>query len=263
VPLESLILCLPDAATLRDLYERQLSKGFAFVPDGSGVREFEACELVLDHEGRTLRLRAEAVFIKTEGLGRGIGLQLSSLDATAKADLLAFVDGAVSPETRDRAEDPAAEESAELTDESDRSSMHHGDERAAKTLSERIRGLSSVQQQRLAAKGTMAERIALERAFGSHVWEALLANSRLTIPEVAWIARKGTLPRPLVEDIAGHASWVAAPQVQRALLANPRSSAAVVTQVLRALSRSDLQLVPLQTAYPQTVRAAAKRMLGM
>jgi hypothetical protein len=260
--LDSLTLCLPDGAALRDLYEQQLSKGYAFVPDGSGISEFQVCELVLDHEGRTLHLRAEAVFVKTDGRGRGIGLQLSPLDAAAKANLLAFVEGAAPPETRDPAEDPAADGPAEPVEGNDRPPIDQGDERAAKTLAERIRGLSSAQQQRLATKGTMPERIALERAFGSNVWEALLSNSRLTIPEVAWIARKGTLPRQLVEDIAGHPSWVAAPQVQRALLANPRSTAAVVTQVLRALSRSDLQLVPLQTAYPHTVRAAAKKMLG-
>jgi hypothetical protein len=114
----------------------------------------------------------------------------------------------------------------------------------------------------MAAHGTMQERIVLERTFGANVWESLLANARLTTPEVARIARKGTLPRQLVEDIAGHASWVAAPEVQRALLANPRSSGAVVQKVLRALSRSDLQLVPQQTAYPASVRAAAKKMLG-
>jgi hypothetical protein len=260
--LNSLTLCLPDGAALRGLYERQLSKGFAFVPDGSGVSEFEACELVLDLEGRTLHLRAEAVFVKTEGPGRGIGLQLSPFDAAAKATLLAFVDGAVPSESQDSADDPAAQRPAELAEAGDPPLIHHGHERAAKTLAERIRGLSSVQQQRLAAKGTMAERVALERAFGSNVWEALLSNSSLTIPEVAWIARKGTLPRPLVEEIAGRASWLAAPQVQRALLANPRSSTAVVTKVLRALPLCDLQLVPQQTAYPQTVRAAAKKMLG-
>jgi hypothetical protein len=260
--LNSLTLCLPDGAALRTLYEQQLSRGFAFVPDGSGVSEFEACELVLDLEGQTLRLCAEAVFVKTEGPGRGIGLQLSPFDAAAKASLLAFIDSVVPSESQESADDSAAHPPAELAEAGDGPLIHHGHERAAKTLAERIRGLSSVQQQRLAAKGTMPERIALERAFGSNVWEALLSNSHLTIPEVAWIARKGTLPRPLVEDIAGHPSWLAAPQVQRALLANPRSSAVVVTKVLRALPLSDLQLVPQQTAYPQAVRAAAKKMLG-
>lgn len=260
--MDSLTLSLPDGAALRDLYEQQLSKGYAFVPDGSGISEFQACELVLDHEGRTLRLQAEVVFVKADGPGRGIGLQLSPLDASAKADLFAFIDGTAPLETEDPGGDPGAHGPADVVENTDCPPVRQGDERAAKTLAERIRGLSSAQQQRLATKGTMPERIALERAFGSNVWEALLSNSRLTIPEVAWIARKGTLPRQLVEDIAGHASWVAAPQVQRALLANPRSTTAVVTLVLRALSRSDLQLVPQQTAYPATVRAAAKKMLG-
>ena len=227
-------MCLADAAALRGFYEEQLSKGRAFVPDASGVAELEACELVLDCAGQTVSLSAEAVFVKAEGPDPGVGLQLAPLDAAAKAQLLAFVNAAADPPAPD----------------------------AVKTVFDRVRGLSGVEQQRVAAHGTMQERIVLERTFGSNVWEALLSNSRLTVPEVARIARKGTLPRQLVEDIAAHASWVAAPEVQRALLSNPRSSAAVVSKILRALSRADLQLVPQQTAYPASVRAAAKRMLG-
>jgi hypothetical protein len=180
-----------------------------------------------------------------------VGLQLLPLDASTKADLCAFVDAADAG--------PAPEASApSQPPDPDAAETEH----AVRTVFDRIRGLSSVEQQRMAAHGTMQERIVLERTFGTNVWESLLSNSRLTTPEVARIARKGTLPRQLVEDIAGHASWVAAPEVQRALLANPRSSAAVVQKVLRALSRSDLQLVPQQTAYPASVRAAAKKMLG-
>jgi hypothetical protein len=104
--------------------------------------------------------------------------------------------------------------------------------------------------------------MALERMYGPTVWETLLRNSRLTIPEVARIGRKGTLPRPLVDVIAANPSWIAAGEVQRALLSNPRSSPAVIEKVLRGMSRSDLQLVPQQTAYPGPVREAAKRMLG-
>jgi hypothetical protein len=98
--------------------------------------------------------------------------------------------------------------------------------------------------------------------YGPTVWETLLRNARLTVPEVARIGRKGTLPRPLVDLIAANASWLVASEVQRALLANPRSSPVVVDKVLRSMSRSDLRLVPQQTAYPGPVREAAKRMLG-
>jgi hypothetical protein len=242
---------LADAAALRGIYEEQLSKGRAFVPDASGVAELEACELVLDCAGRTLSLAAEAVFVKAEGPGRGVGLQ----HAAAKAQLCAFVNPPADPPAPAASPDTAEEQPVHDEDPGEPG-------RAAKTVFDRVRGLSSAEQQRVAVHGTMQERIVLERTFGSNVWEALLSNSRLTVPEVARIARKGTLPRQLVEDIAGHASWVAAPEVQRALLSNPRSSAAVVGKILRALSRADLLLVPQQTAYPASVRAAAKRMLG-
>jgi hypothetical protein len=257
----SITVHLADAAALRALHEQELSKGRAFVAGESGVREREACDLVLDHAGRTFVLRAEAVFVKADGPRPGVGLQLAALDAEGKAALQAFVDAT---ETMCEAQVEAPAEGEELAEEEadDEGVASERDARASRTLADKIRGLSSVEQHRLAATGTLQERIALERTFGANVWEVLLSNARLTIPEVARIARKGTLSRQLVEDIAGHASWVAAPEVQRSLLANPRSTTAVVTKVLRALTRSDLQLVPQQAAYPQTVRAAAKKMLA-
>jgi hypothetical protein len=65
-----------------------------------------------------------------------------------------------------------------------------------------------------------------------------------------------------VENIAGHPSWLSAPEVQRALLGNPRSTAEIVTRVLRSMTRGELSLVPQQTAYPQGVRAQARKLLG-
>jgi hypothetical protein len=78
---------------------------------------------------------------------------------------------------------------------------------------------------------------------------------------VARIARKGTLPRPLVEVVAANASWLAAGEVQRALLSNPRASAAVIGKALHAMPRAELARVPQQTAYPAAVRQAAKKLL--
>lgn len=137
-----------------------------------------------------------------------------------------------------------------------------GEPGRAENLHERLRGLSAQEQHRLARSGTLPERIQLERMYGPAVWEALLQNGRITMPEVARIAKKGTLPRPLVELIASNGAWAGAPEVQRALLSNPRSSAVVVNKCLRAMSRVELQKVPQQTAYPQAVRMAAKKLLG-
>ena len=243
----SLSLTVTDAAALRALFEKDLAHGRAFVPGAGGVEALTPCELVLEHAGGTLRLAAEVVFVKEEDPGRGVGLQLAPMDAAARDALWSFVDSAVD-----------GVDGAEAVPESAKGD----DEKLALNLQERLRSLSAVEQQRLAAAGTLSERLALERMYGPTVWETLLRNSRLTIPEVARIGRKGTLPRPLVDVIAANPSWIAAGEVQRALLSNPRSSPAVVEKVLRGMSRSELQLVPQQTSYPGPVREAAKRMLG-
>jgi len=242
--LSSLTLSVADAAALRLLFEKELAHGRAFVPAAEGVTALTPCELVIEHAGRSHRLAAEVVFVKEEDPGRGVGLQLATLDPAEREALRSFVDSAV-----DGTEPAAAEDEAD-------------DAKLALSLQERIRSLTPVEQQRLAAAGTLSERTALERMYGPSVWETLLRNARLTVPEVARIGRKGTLPRPLVDVIAANPSWVAAPEVQRALLSNPRSSPVVVEKVLRGMGRSELQLVPHQTAYPGAVREAAKRMLG-
>ena len=246
MPALSLSFTVADAAALRALYEGQLAQGRAFLPGAGGVTELTPCELVLEHGGRSHRLAAEVVFVKEEEPGRGVGLQLAPMDAAAREALRSFVDSA----TDDAATPDAAE------------SLAGDDEKLALSLQERVRSLSAVDQQRMATTGTLSERMALKRMYGPNVWETLLRNTRLTIPEVARIGRKGTLPRPLVEVIAANPSWIAASEVQRALLSNPRSSQAVVEEILRSMPRTEVQLVPQQTAYPATVRQAAKRLLG-
>jgi hypothetical protein len=258
----TLTLGLDDPQALKALFEQHLSKGRAFVAGATGVGPLEACVLVLEHAGRRHELQAEAVFVKEEGPGCGVGLQLTPpLDGAGLAALQAFVEGrdAERPAATDDGGNAGGKEAGEEEDSSAENSMRGA---AASSLQDRIRGLSHTEQQKVAANGGMQERIVLERTFGANVWESLLGNPRLTIPEVAKIARKGTLPRPLVENIAGHSAWLAAPEVQRALLGNPRSTAAIVTKVLSMMSRADLVLVPQQTAYPQGVRMQAKKILS-
>ncbi len=237
--MRSLTLTVGDRAELQRIFDQDLSKGRAFVPGATGVAAFEACELCLQHAGRSHNLRAEVVFVKLEGLGCGVGLQLSSFDAAALAELTAFVQTPTA-----KSKDPAVVDGG-----------------AVASVHDRVRTLTPVEQQKVAANGTLPERVALERIFGPNVWETLLANPRLTLPEVATIARKGTVPRPTIENLAGHASWLAAPEVQRALLSNPRSTAAVVGKVLQVMARSDLVLVARQTSYAHSVRTAAKKKL--
>jgi hypothetical protein len=126
------------------------------------------------------------------------------------------------------------------------------------TVQERLRGIPVVEQLRVARDGSLAERVALERLYGKTVWEALLRSTRVTVPEVARLARMGTLPRPLLELIVSSPAWLQVPQVRRALLSNPRLSSEMVQRVLALLPREELKLVPQTAAYPPAVRAAAK-----
>ena len=126
------------------------------------------------------------------------------------------------------------------------------------SVQERLRGLSVTEQLRVARDGSVTERVFLERLYGKIVWEALLRNTRITVPEVARLAKMGTMPRPLLELIVGNPAWLQVPQVRRALLANPRLSQDMVHKVLLLLPRDELQLVPQITAYPAAVRLAAK-----
>jgi hypothetical protein len=130
-----------------------------------------------------------------------------------------------------------------------------------KNVQQRMRELSVADRRRYALSGELQERVALERMYGKTVWEALLMNPKLTMPEVARLARYGTLPRPLLATIVQNNTWVRVPQVRRALLANPRLDKPAIDRILRFLPKPELELVPQQTAYPMTVRSAAKTRL--
>ena len=131
----------------------------------------------------------------------------------------------------------------------------------APMLHERLRGLTLVQQLKVAHTGEMQERILLERIYGKTVWEALLRNPRLTGQEVARIARMGALPRTLLETIVSNGGWLQIPEVRRALLTHPRLGVDQITRILRLLPKHELKLATAQTAYSLAVREHARRLL--
>jgi hypothetical protein len=133
--------------------------------------------------------------------------------------------------------------------------------RAPRNVFERLRGLNPNEQAKVARTGEQHERIALERLYGKSVWEQLLRNPRITPPEVARIARMGTLPRPQLEVIVGNAAWLGVPEVRRALMTNPRLTAEMIPRVLHHLPKHELKLVPTTITYTSAVREHARRLL--
>ncbi|HMI94114.1 MAG TPA: hypothetical protein VK509_22225, partial [Polyangiales bacterium] len=128
---------------------------------------------------------------------------------------------------------------------------------------ERLRKLNVTQQYKLARVGELNDRVLLERMYGKGVWEGLLQNPKLTLPEVARIARKGSVPRPLIELIVENNAWIQSPLVRRALLSNPRVSAEGILKLLRITPRHELKVIYKTTTYSTQVREAARKVLEL
>ena len=211
-----------------------LERGSVVAAGGRSVPLGSFCDVEIAFpSGETLSIPARAVLVTEEGTV----LAFEGPELAALARCIAPASSALGPEDRD--EEVAAPANVE----------------------ERLRGLSTTEQLRLAREGSQSERVVLERIYGKAVWETLLRNSRLTVPEVARLAKMGTMPRPLLELIVSNAAWLKSPQVRRALLANPRLAQDMVQKVLALLPREELKLVPQNTAYPAPVRMAAKAMV--
>lgn len=233
-------------------HRRDLAGGGLFVPAGDGpALEREALVRVLVRRGAaTCEVDAVVVWPTPQGLG----LELRGITAETRAALdavLAPVEAApvVAASGTDEADDePATDDERDVPP-------------AARSLYARLRGLPAIEQLKLARDGELPERVALERIYGKAVWDALLRNPRITPPEVARLARLGTLPKPLLELIIGNGAWLASPEVRRALLANPRIGADAAPRILRLLPKHELKLATTQTAYPAAVREHARRLL--
>jgi hypothetical protein len=210
----------------------------------------ELCDVVVTAHAGELRLEGRVVYADGHG---GAGLELVGFNAELRqqlADMLV----APEPDPEPAHEQPIVED---LFDESASSD----ERRAALTMHERLRGLTLVEQMKKCHSPDPSERMLLERMYGRNVWEHLLRNPRLTAPEVARIARMGALPRPLIELVVSNGSWLAVPEVRRALLSNPRLGADQILRVLRLVPKHELKVTASQTVYPHAVRDAAKRLL--
>ncbi len=278
----SLYLSFPDRASFEREHGANWIHGRAFVSGAKGFELFSPCMLVLRHpeHGEELEIACEVVMVQAEGPFAGVALQFRERGERMRASLASFIASGqanVPADEESEADLDFADDSLDEGVEAGGSAREQNDELpAAKggapqpakprlSLSqerrERIRNLPAAARIKVAHGAVLEDRVLLERTYGSSVWELLLSNPRITIPEVAAMARKGTLPRPLVELIANNEAWMRQAVIRRALLANPRLAMESATKILRCLSARELKLVPQQTAFPATVRQAAQRLL--
>jgi len=275
-------MSFPDRAALEREIADNLRHGRAFVMGATGVEVLADCVLVLVHpeHGGALELPGQAVLVSDAEPMRGVGVELRPFDASVVSTLEEFAAGELvlpedDAEAPSEAENEALEadagvegQAAVLGDESELAPEEgepegSGDVQAQPAIHERLRKLSVTQQQKIARSGELNDRVMLERLYSKGVWDGLLHNPKITLPEVARIARKGTIPRPLLDVIVDNNAWIQAPIVRRALLGNPRVSSEAIMKLLRITPKHELKIIYKTTTYSTQVREAAHKVLDL
>jgi hypothetical protein len=280
-----------DLAALQREIDQNLRHGRAFLAQVADASVLSDCTLVLVHpdHGAELRVPAQIVMIAADGPMRGTGIELRPFGPAVQAELAAFPTSAPPTAAKtipappssdmpaadtedDQPRDSGAfDETEDLTDDdsehdeeferqlADGTSIPPGVQLESKQ--EKLRHLNATEQLKMARRGELSDRLVLERLYGKHVWDALLHNPRITVPEVARIARKGTVPRPLLDVILDNTAWLKTPQVRRALLGNPKISTDAIVKLLRLTPKHELKVIDKSTAYAAPVREAARKLL--
>lgn len=234
--LREIVVCPGGPEELLTFFDSQLRHRRAFVQGDYDFLDREACLFVVVHpNGRRFAVPAEAVYVRREEPGAGVGLDLTGLDPGRLAELEQWVRAPAS-------KPPSAAP-------------------VAKNAMERIRHLSLRERDGVARQGSLSDRVALERIFGSSVWEALLQNPQLTVPEVAHVARNGTLPVPLISLIVANQAWLSSGEVRRALLSNPRVTGSHLDRVLCSMPKVELKQIVRASPYRAQVKTAAKNLI--
>lgn len=235
-----------------------LLKRRAFVVGAECAEIRKACGFSIVHPvtGARLLFPAEVVWAETSGPGKGVGVELRAVDPIV---LTAFVENTAAGSTTSAT--PRSDGPAEaLPENGPDADKRPEDDGRTKTLYERVRGFSAREREACARSGALPERIALERCYGSSVWEGIVQNPQVTAPEVARIARNGTISKAVLGIVIANAAWLSVGEVQRALLSNPRVKGSELDRVLRALAPAELRRVAQQTAYGAAVRQAAQKL---
>lgn len=226
---------------LREFLNTQLRHRRWFTGGASTFRMGERYVIIFEYsELSTFSIEAEVVFLKCDEPNAGVGFELLNFDSSRLSAFEEFI---------------AKNSEIEVP-------LIGNENKGTQSIYDRIRHLNLRERETIARQGNLTERVALERCFGSSIWEGLLQNPQLTAPEVAHIAKNGTIPIPLVAAITGHKSWLSSGEVRRALLSNPRTTGIQLERVLTAMSRTELRQILQASPYRAQVKTLAKKLLG-
>jgi hypothetical protein len=148
---------------------------------------------------------------------------------------------------REREETPAAEEPG-------------GDKN--QNAWDRMRALSQMEKILLAVKADRAERALLLQDNDPRVLLSLLRNPRVTVDEVARMAKSTFLTYQIAEVIMKAGQWMAGLEVRQALIYNPKTPPAFALRILPTLPDADVRAIARAGTNMALKQAALRRLQG-
>ncbi len=113
----------------------------------------------------------------------------------------------------------------------------------------------------LALSGDREERMALAMDSNKAIHHYLLKNAKITLDEIAFMARLPSLNPDVLERIAENPSYVQNPTVAKALIFNPRTPVRTAIRLLDRLPRSEVMNLAKRTNMNMRLVMAAKKRL--
>ena len=127
---------------------------------------------------------------------------------------------------------------------------------------DRMRALSQTEKILLAVKADRAERALLLQDSDPRVVLSILRNPRLTVDEVARIAKGSSLNFQIAEVITNTGQWMASLDVRLGLIHNAKTPPAMALRILPTLPDSEVRAIAKAGTSMALKQAALKRLQG-
>lgn len=127
---------------------------------------------------------------------------------------------------------------------------------------DRIRGLSQMEKLLLAVKAERSERALLLQDNDPRVLLSLLRNPRLTVDEVARLAKSSFLNFQIADVIVKTTQWMSSLDVRLGLIRNPKTPPAFALQILPSLPESEVRAIARAGTNMALKQAALRRLQG-
>lgn len=127
---------------------------------------------------------------------------------------------------------------------------------------DRVRSLSQMEKILLAVKADRSERALLLQDNDPRVLLSLLRNPRLTVDEVARLAKSSFLNFQIAEVITKATQWMSSLDVRAGLVHNPKTPPAFALRILPTLPDSEVRVVARGGTNMQLKQAALRRLQG-